>query len=120
MNKGCLALLLVLPAVLGMRDPFLPPEDKCLGPQLALWHYHGLVQHGEAGVGIVVDAAGKWRRVQQGQRLETGWTVSRVQAEHIEIALSAGCEPAQWRWLKEGTKDAAKDRSGAVAAGDER
>lgn len=110
-------IVLSLPVLLGMRDPFLPPEDHCATSQMALWHYRGRVSSGEQQTGIVVDAEGKWRRLEQGQRLDNGWTVTAVQPEQMEMAASAECEPSQWRWLKEGTKHDSKDAAGTLVDG---
>jgi pilus assembly protein HofP len=35
-------MVLTLPLLLGMRDPFLPPEDRCAVSQMMLWHYQGM------------------------------------------------------------------------------
>ncbi|MDX6039566.1 HofP DNA utilization family protein [Scandinavium lactucae] len=110
-------MALTLPLLLGMRDPFLPPEDRCAVSQMMLWHYQGMVSLGEQRTGIVRDASGKWRRLIKGQRLDNGWVVSGIQPEQMDMAADADCETSQWRWLKEGTKDDAKDAVGDPAGG---
>jgi pilus assembly protein HofP len=109
---------LALPLLLGMRDPFLPPEDRCATAQMLLWHYRGMVSSDEQRTGIVLDASGKWRRLTQGQRLENGWVVSGIQPEQMDMAADAGCETSQWHWPKEGTKHDAKDAPGTTTDSD--
>ncbi|HEY2454300.1 MAG TPA: HofP DNA utilization family protein [Scandinavium sp.] len=114
-RRGLALILLSLPWIVGMRDPFLPPEDHCAASQITLWHYRGMVSSGQLRVGMVVDAGGKWQRLAQGQVLENGWKVTGVEPEHMDMAAGADCEPSQWRWQKEGTKHDSKRASGIVA-----
>lgn len=114
MTNGMRGLLLVLPGLLGMRDPFEPPEDRCALGQLPLWHYVGMVANEKHRTGFVRDSTGKWRRLTQGQWFETRWQVAEIRPEQMTITLSAECEPSQWRWQKEGTKDAAKESAGTA------
>lgn len=54
----------------GMRDPFKPPEDLCRISELSQWRYQGMVGRGERIIGVIKDGQKKWRRVQQGKRLD--------------------------------------------------
>lgn len=110
-------IMLALPYLLGMRDPFQPIEDPCATSQQTLWHYRGSVSHGALQMGIVLEPGDKWRRLKQGQRLENGWTVTDVQPDYMDITTGQDCEPSQWRWMKEGTKHDSKDASGVTADG---
>ncbi|HEX4503580.1 MAG TPA: HofP DNA utilization family protein [Scandinavium sp.] len=117
-NRLALAVILLsLPWLVGLRDPFLPPVDRCAASQITIWHYRGMVSSGQLRVGMVVDAGGKWQRLAQGQRLENGWQVTGVEPEHMDMAAGVDCEPSQWRWLKEGTKNDSKSASGVTADG---
>ena len=58
----------------GMRDPFKPPEDLCRISELSQWRYQGMVGRGERIIGVIKDGQKKWRRVQQNDVLENGWT----------------------------------------------
>lgn len=117
MSDRRLLLGLLFPLLLGMRDPFLPPEDRCFSAQTTLWQFRGLVSRGEQRTGIVVDANGKWRRLAQGLTLDNGWMVADVQPDYIAMTAGAECEPSQWRWLKEGTQHDSKDDTGVDADG---
>lgn len=59
----------------GMRDPFKPPEDLCRISELSQWRYQGIVGRGERIIGVIKDGQKKWRRVQQNDVLENGWTI---------------------------------------------
>lgn len=59
----------------GMRDPFKPPEDLCRISELSQWRYQGMVGRGERIIGVIKDGQKKWRRVQQNDVLENGWTI---------------------------------------------
>ncbi|MCS2171171.1 DUF2531 family protein [Scandinavium sp. TWS1a] len=107
--------MLSLPYLLGMRDPFQQVEDPCATSEQTRWHYHGSVSNGTLRTGIVQVPGGKWRRLNQGQRLENGWTVADVQPGYMDITTGMDCEPSQWRWMKEGTKHDSKDASGLIA-----
>ena len=120
MSNGHTLLLLLIPCVLGMRDPFEPPEDRCSVAQLTSWHYRGWISNGEKITGIVLDPSGKWLRINEGQKPGTQWTVSAISAGQMDITLSAGCEPRQWRWIKEGAKNESKDNATAHAADNQR
>lgn len=119
LSEGRLALLLLLvtvPLLLGMRDPFRPPEDRCRLAELARWRYGGAA--GEEGklIGFIKDPGGRWHRVKRGGALEGGREVLTLTAQEMEIALDAECEPARWRWLKEGARHEARNAAGGDAA----
>ncbi|MBB1202020.1 DUF2531 family protein [Enterobacteriaceae bacterium 89] len=109
-------LFLTLPGLLGMRDPFVAPEDTCRAGELPLWHYRGWVDAEGQPVGIMLSPSGKWLRVKEGQRLAAHWTVSTIAAGTMDITLSAECEPSHWRWLKEGTTDDPQEPAAVDAA----
>lgn len=117
MSDWRLFLGLLFPLLLGMRDPFLPPEESCFSAQTFLWHFRGLVSQGEQRTGIVLDANGKWRRLAQGLKLDNGWMVADVQPDYIEMTAGADCEPSRWRWLRKGTQHDSKDVTGIGADG---
>lgn len=119
MNDWRVVLMLLLPGILGMRDPFQPPEDKCSTSQLERWHYRGWITHGDFPIALVEDPLGQWRRMKQGEWIGAKWRVTKIETEQIALSLGAECEPSQWRWRKEGTENVAKDIS-AVNAADER
>ncbi|MFK3663020.1 HofP DNA utilization family protein [Scandinavium sp. NPDC088450] len=120
MNSWRVLLLVFIPGLLGMRDPFQIPEDKCSVSQLAMWHYRGMADFGGLVTGIVQDAEGKWHRLRPGQQLENRWTVSGITLEQIDLTLNAECEPSQWRWVKEGTNHDSKDTARAAVPDDSR
>ena len=114
---GRLALLIVslLPLLAGMRDPFRPPEDSCRLVELDRWRYGGAVGQAEHLIGFMQDPGGKWHRVKAGAPLGEGRRVLSITADELEIALDARCEPARWRWIKEGAK---YDAHSAAGGGD--
>ncbi|WP_368544229.1 HofP DNA utilization family protein [Enterobacter soli] len=91
----------------GMRDPFHPPPDRCAAGQLAQWRYHGSVNR----VGLLQDGQHRWHRVKAGDRLPVGWRVMSVEDKALTIALNAACEPTQWQWQREGTKNESRDNA---------
>lgn len=115
MNEWRGVLVMSLPLLLGMRDPFLPAEDSCAASQVTLWQYRGVVSRGEQRTAIVTDASGKWRRLAQGQKLDNGWRVTAIQPQQMDMAADAGCEPSQWRWQREGKQNDAKVSGGMAA-----
>ncbi|AMR39170.1 hypothetical protein LG71_25735 [Pluralibacter gergoviae] len=112
-----LALLIVvlLPALAGMRDPFLPPEERCRLAELARWRYGGAA--GAAGqlIGFMQAPDGRWHRLKTGEPLGSGRRVLAIAPDQLEIALDAQCEPSRWRWLKEGAKHEAYSAAGGDA-----
>lgn len=114
---GRLALLILslLPMLTGMRDPFRPPDDSCRFAELARWRYGGAVGQAEQPIGFMRDPGGRWHRVKADALLGEGRRVLTITADELEIALDARCEPARWRWLKEGAK---YDANSAAGGGD--
>jgi len=107
---SCLLVLMLA----GMRDPFKPPPDRCMVSQLALWHYQGVVSRSQAATGIVRGPAGRWRRVQKGETLAGGWRVLEFNKEEMRIATGEGCEPAHWRWKREGSQHEKNSSGGSL------
>ncbi|MBV8044205.1 HofP DNA utilization family protein [Pluralibacter sp.] len=102
MASGRAVLLLFLPLLLAMRDPFQPVADSCVVAQLSQWRYRGVIRSEKSAIGLVLDNAGKWHRLTQGQVLENSWRINRLSAEEIEVRVGEHCEPAVWHWRKEG------------------
>ncbi|WP_125452041.1 HofP DNA utilization family protein [[Enterobacter] lignolyticus] len=112
-------LLVFLPLLLAMRDPFQPAVDSCAVAQLSQWRYRGVVSSERFAIGLVMDNAGKWQRLIQGQVLENGWRIIRLSPEEIEVRAGERCESAAWRWQKEGANNHENHRRVAdAAAGD--
>lgn len=97
-------MLCSLALLMGMRDPFRAPDDRCATGTLAFWRYQGIIQSGSA-VGIVKDEQDRWYRVRQEERLPTGWQVRVVNETEMVVGLGEGCEPKEWRWQREGMKN---------------
>lgn len=103
-------LLISLPLLLGMRDPFQPPPSNCPNGKTGEWRYSGVVS-GKRPLGIVRDANGRWLRVRDGETLPTGWRVLAFNEKELVIDTLAACEPQHWRWPREGTtKNENRDR----------
>jgi len=85
----------------GMRDPFRAPVDRCEIGKLDKWRFKGLV----LGVGIVKDEQDRWHRVRQDDRLSLGWRVLAINETEIVVEVGEGCDPKEWRWKREGTKN---------------
>ena len=99
-RKGWCLLLFPLPLLAAERDPFQPPVDSCRTAQLNQWRYGGAIGDPRELIGILQDSAGKWRRVRDAETLPTGWRVTLLTSEKMAISTGAGCEPAQWVWLR--------------------
>jgi len=99
------ALLLALPLLLGMRDPFQPLPDRCQTAALAQWRYQGFITVNGQRRGVLRNPEGRWHRVVAGESLPTGWRVVSVTAQTLQVATAAGCEPALWQWQRQGAKD---------------
>lgn len=112
--KRGILLLIILPMVMGMRDPFQLPEDRCQTAQLAQWHYQGMIDRPPRQIAIVRDAEGKWRRVETGSQLPAGWRVVQLTSQVVEIETGAGCDPARWSWSREGEQHENKDKHSAA------
>ncbi|MFU0932221.1 HofP DNA utilization family protein [Kluyvera cryocrescens] len=110
-----LLLYLTLPLICGMRDPFVPVMDTCQAAQLSLWHLRGVMQSADRWIGMLESSENKWHRIEQGERLYTGWQVSDIKQGSVTVDVGPGCEPRYWQWKREGTQDDKKDRP-AVAA----
>ena len=95
-------LLICLPMLLGMRDPFQPPQLNCPGGASDTWRYAGMVS-GEMPLGIVRDDNARWLRVRPGEPMPTGWQVVALNEKEIVIDTLAACEPQRRRWPREGT-----------------
>ncbi|WP_061706933.1 HofP DNA utilization family protein [Pseudenterobacter timonensis] len=95
-ERRCLLVCLLL-LLTGMRDPFRPPDDRCGSAELTRWRYRGFV----AEVGLMYDGKQSWYRVRQGEAL-AGWRVVSLDKNALVVEIGKGCEPAQWRWQREG------------------
>jgi len=109
-NRG---VLLLLPLLLGMRDPFQAPASRCPDAALSQWRYAGLVS-GAVPVGIVRDERSRWLRVRRGETLPHGGRVMTLDEKELVIDTSEACEQPQWRWQRQGTKHENKDRGTAA------
>ncbi|MBZ0060495.1 MULTISPECIES: HofP DNA utilization family protein [unclassified Leclercia] len=109
-NRG---VLLLLPLLLGMRDPFQAPVSRCPDAVLSQWRYAGLVS-GAVPVGIVRDETSRWLRVRRGETLPQGWRVMTLDEKELVIDTSEACEQSQWRWQRQGTKHENRDRGTAA------
>ncbi|MEB6381236.1 DUF2531 family protein [Leclercia adecarboxylata] len=110
-NRG---VLLLLPLLLGMRDPFQAPVSRCPDATLNQWHYAGLVS-GAVPVGIVRDSSSRWLRVRRGDTLPQGWRVKALNEKELVIDTTEACEPPLWRWQRQGTKQDEKRDRGITA-----
>lgn len=114
--KHRLILVLALPLLLAMRDPFQPPEDPCRIAQLPLWRYHGVIASQARQIGLLRDAAGGWRRVKPESQLPEGWKILQFTEQEMLITTGAGCDPARWRWQRESQKNEVRDSDVADGA----
>ncbi|KFC04728.1 PilP family type IV pilus biogenesis protein [Trabulsiella guamensis ATCC 49490] len=110
-------LIALLPALMGMRDPFAPPVDLCHTSQLAQWHYRGSISHAHRRIGLIKDSEGKWLRVEPGMSFVTGWHLVAITEADMTIDTGEGCDPARWTWIKEGEKNESMDKPVALPAG---
>ena len=103
-------VLLLLPLLLGMRDPFQPPASRCPDAALRQWRYVGVVL-GKVPVAIVRDETPRWLRLRHGDTLAQGGRVRALDEKELVIDMPGACEPPQWRWQRQGTKqDENRDR----------
>ncbi|EMY2821930.1 DNA utilization protein HofP [Escherichia coli] len=100
----------------GMRDPFKPPEDLCRISELSQWRYQGMVGRGERIIGVIKDGQKKWRRVQQNDVLEKGWTILQLTPDALTLGTGTNCEPPQWLWQRQGDTNEAMDSRTTVDA----
>lgn len=115
--ERALLLLLTVPLLCGMRDPFAPVMDGCRTAQLADWHYRGGTQSASRLIGVVQERDEGWRRVEVGQALNAGWRVTEVTLDSLTVETGEGCEPRVWQWKREGTLNDKKDRAVDAGAG---
>ena len=115
-RRIALLLMLLLPTLTAMRDPFRPPEDRCRKAELSRWRYGGALGMAPQQTGFVQNAAGQWRRVKEGMPLEGGRKVLKITSDRLEIALNEGCETPSWHWQKEGPKRNEQKSAGECAA----
>ncbi|MGI3448052.1 HofP DNA utilization family protein [Citrobacter arsenatis] len=101
----------------GMRNPFLPPEDRCLIAELSTWRYQGMVSQGARFIGIVQDSQNKWQRVEQNDVLKNGWTITQITAESVTLDTGKNCEPPRWQWQRQGAVNEAMDSVDSLRAG---
>jgi len=103
-------VLLLLPLLLGLRDPFQPPASRCPDATLRQWRYVGVVL-GKVPVAIVRDETSRWLRLRHGDTLTQGGRVRALDEKELVIDMPGACEPAEWRWQRQGTKqDENRDR----------
>ena len=110
------ALLLALPLLLGMRDPFQPLPDRCQTTTLAQWRYQGFIDVNGHRRGVLRNAEGRWIRATAGERLPPGWQVLSVTEQTLQVATAAGCGPAQWQGQRQGVKDEKVDNGSGTAS----
>ena len=104
-RKGWCLLLFPLPLLAAERDPFQPPVDSCRTAQLNQWRYGGAIGDPRELIGILQDSA--------------GWRVTLLTSEKMAISTGAGCEPAQWVWLRKGIKNDAMDKPAVSTPADD-
>ncbi|MEE9656351.1 HofP DNA utilization family protein [Kluyvera ascorbata] len=117
--ERALLLLLIVPLLCGMRDPFAPAIDTCQTAQLANWHYRGGTQSAQRLIAVMQNNDGRWQRVEAEQTLSAGWRIKAITLDSLIVETGEGCEPLRWQWKREGTTDDQKDkpvRTDAVAA----
>lgn len=116
-SKSRAALVLLLPLLLGMRDPFIPPDDPCRTAQLSRWQYAGSVDSGQRQIAFLRDEKGKWRRIQREDVLMSGWRITEITTQSLTMETGEACEPSQWRIIKGEIEHDKKDKpAGAVTA----
>jgi len=110
------ALLLALPLLLGMRDPFQPLPDRCQTAALTQWRYQGFITVNGQRRGVLRSPEGRWHRVAAGESLPPGWRVVSLTEQTLQVATAADCEPAQWQWQRQGAKDEKVDSGDRAAS----
>ena len=81
---ACVSVLILT----GMRNPFLPPEDRCQIAELSAWRYQGILSQGARPIGIVQDSQKKWRRIERNDLLKNGWTITQITAQSAAVGTS--------------------------------
>ena len=114
-RRIALLMMLLLPVLTAMRDPFRPPEDRCRTAELSRWRYGGALGMAPQLTGFVQNASGQWRRVKEGMPLEGGRKVRKITPDRLEIALNEGCDTPSWHWRKEGPKRNEQESAGGRA-----
>ncbi|MFP7261464.1 HofP DNA utilization family protein [Citrobacter portucalensis] len=102
---ACMSVLMLT----GMRNPFLPPEDRCQIAELSTWRFQGMVSQGTRPIGIVQDSQKKWRRVKPNDVLKNGWTITQITAQNITLGTEKNCEPPRRQWQRQGAVNEAMD-----------
>lgn len=110
------ALLLALPLLLGMRDPFQPLPDRCQTAALTHWRYQGFINVNGHRRGVLRTPEGRWHRAAAGESLPPGWRVVSVTEQTLQINTAAGCEPAQWQWQRQGVNNEKVDSGSWTAS----
>ncbi|MDA8487374.1 MULTISPECIES: HofP DNA utilization family protein [Kluyvera] len=111
-----LGILLALPLLCGLRDPFAPVDDPCHSAQLNLWRFGGTIEAGGRTMGIVQRDDETWQRLENDTLLKTGWRVTEITPDELTVDVGTGCEPQRWQWKREGTSHHEKDKSADTAA----
>ena len=110
---ACMSVLMLT----GMRNPFLPPEDRCQIAEMSTWRFQGMVSQGTRPIGIVQDSQKKWRRVKPNDVLKNGWTITQITAQNITLDTEKNCEPPRWQWQRQGAVNEAMDSVDTLRAG---
>ncbi|HCD1253481.1 TPA: DUF2531 family protein [Citrobacter amalonaticus] len=108
-GRNAVLVLLSLLMLTGMRDPFRPPDDRCHGAELTQWKYQGMVSRGERNIGLLQDGQHHWRRVEQHEVLDNGWTIVQLTALMLTVRTGKECDPPQWHWQRQGDVNEAMD-----------
>ncbi|MDU5713973.1 MAG: HofP DNA utilization family protein [Citrobacter freundii] len=80
---ACISVLMLT----GMRNPFLPAEDRCQIAELSTWRFQGMVN----------------------DVLKNGWTIMQITAQNITLDTEKNCEPPRWQWQRQGAVNEAMD-----------
>ncbi|GAB0963942.1 hypothetical protein BT08F35_13160 [Escherichia coli] len=75
-----------------------------------------MVGRGERIIGVIKDGQKKWRRVQQNDVLENGWTILQLTPDALTLGTGTNCEPPQWLWQRQGDTNEAMDSRTTVDA----
>ncbi|MDA8492054.1 HofP DNA utilization family protein [Kluyvera georgiana] len=110
------SILLVVPLLCGLRDPFAPVDDPCHSAQLNLWRYRGAIAMDGRTIGLVQRDDEVWQRLENDTVLNTGWRVTTLTPDELTVDVGTGCEPQRWQWKREGTTHNEKDKSADTAA----
>ncbi|WP_336219900.1 HofP DNA utilization family protein [Citrobacter amalonaticus] len=111
-SRDALLVVFSLIGLTGMRDPFRQPEDRCHCAELPQWQYQGMVSQGKRSIGLVQDAQHRWRRIENDEVLDNGWTIIQLSDRTLTVSTGAKCEPSQWQWQRQGEVNEAMDTGG--------